>query len=322
MFATKTFIEYKRTRNPSRSVDETTRVHLVKTLRLLQAELTERDKPTSEATILAIIYLSIVASCVGDAAAARHHAEGLSKIIDLIGGADKLGPLCIKAYRADIGASLACGSKPLLSMPGLTWERHLPEPVTLADDLGLKALLSYFDSKLVNAWADLRSVCSTANRLRAGDESTKYNLNVYHSIMLPIMYRLLRLQFMAGTPDEALRLALVVFTASVYLQFRGHLCRFDYMAESLQVALDQLPSRRGGQKSMQKLVLWMYYMSAIAYGLDKEKPQTLLACVKARTVDIEMASWGELRDTFKGLLWIDSIHDDVGKHVYEVVEKL
>jgi hypothetical protein len=63
-------------------------VHFLKTLHLLRERLSSRDEYSkiSDLTILVVLTLATYAHIMGDSDNARHHLEGLQKIVQLRGG--------------------------------------------------------------------------------------------------------------------------------------------------------------------------------------------------------------------------------------------
>lgn len=64
------------------------RLHLAKTLQMLQARLHDSDQSfaISDGTIIVVFFLASAAELMGDFAAVENHIRGLEKIINLRGG--------------------------------------------------------------------------------------------------------------------------------------------------------------------------------------------------------------------------------------------
>jgi hypothetical protein len=66
--------------------------HFSKTLRLLQERLSNPhdSKAISDATIMVVVTLGLVAELIGDRGAAESHVAGMARIVDLRGGLEML----------------------------------------------------------------------------------------------------------------------------------------------------------------------------------------------------------------------------------------
>ncbi|KAH8892929.1 hypothetical protein GQ53DRAFT_822433 [Thozetella sp. PMI_491] len=317
LFGSKTYFLFKQSRSSScYTSDPEIQFHLGKTLRLLQETLDKDDKEKlSDETLLTIIFLCITAISLGDGKLARHHAGGFARLVALRGGLKNLGPLRIQACRIDIGAAIATGLKPLFFREGLSWARSVDNKVVLAGDLGLEALLSYLDSRLTNVWADLRSVCQRAEKLH--ENSVRFKLEEYQELLASILYRLLHLDYKAKTPEESLRLAAATFASLLFLQHREHIFLFPrHISRRLQGAVAGFPSRYESKAPMRKLILWMHFVAALAYGADREAVQSLLPLLKAQIQELGLSSWEDTKAILVNLLWIDFMHDALGLYLY------
>ncbi|KAH8881035.1 hypothetical protein GQ53DRAFT_812895 [Thozetella sp. PMI_491] len=322
LFATQAYLQYKRTHSPSQCMDSTARVHLAKTLQLLREAISTIGQAVSDTACVAIAFLGITAGCLGDGEAARHHTEALFRIVSVRGGPDQMGVLRRKTCRCDIGAAVASGTKPLFYSEDLSWERYSTVSVELADSLGLKALLSYFDSRLTNAWADLRLICTTTCQSQIEDKPTQWSMPAFHDNMISVFYRLLYLSCDKEGLQEGVRLAAMAFSSSIYLQFNGHEFSFARVSEDLQQILAKLPNRYERKSPTMSLTLWMQFMAAVALGTYTGNVQPVLLGIKARVEALGVSSWAAVKDILKQLLWIDSAHDEIGERVYNAAMRV
>ena len=193
----------------------------------------------------------------------------------------------------------------------IDYDRFLPTPDPWTSDLGLKTLFSYFDPNLTHIWADLREFCRLAN-----DPNHKYSLLNYHETMVSILYRLLTTNFDQNTPEEALRMGMLVFSGSIFLQLNRTRTRFSKVADAMEAVLYQFTERRS-TNPLAKVVLWLQFVDAISFVTSGLVIQD--ARLRPAIEDTGAESWEDVRAILKSLLWIDAQHDALGKRVYDTV---
>ncbi|KAH8894515.1 hypothetical protein GQ53DRAFT_839575 [Thozetella sp. PMI_491] len=316
-YSTHVYFQHKRTRSSIDCIDKRAQLYLAKVLRLVRNDVMNAKETVSPSTLLSIVAMCIVASCVGDVEVARNHARGISKLVCLQGGIENMGPFRTRLCRADLNAAVASGLKPFFYRSARGWGRYLSGSVSLTGYPGLRALLSYIDRQLIAVWADLRLMCETSNKSKPGKSFARYDITVYEELMISILYRLLHQEYDSDSPEEALRLAMVIFSSSLFLQYRGHNFYFAGSSDLLHTTLTKLPTRNQVGSPMGRLVVWMHCILAVGSNYDSKTLQPRLPELKAAMQKQGISSWADLRETVKDFLWIDCIHDELGEKLYD-----
>ncbi|KAF2498479.1 hypothetical protein BU16DRAFT_536502 [Lophium mytilinum] len=307
--------------------------HLVKALAILQQRLGSGDDElsTSDSTILVIVGLTLAATGLGDLETAVNHLNGLYKMVLLRGGISALQwnrSLQAKIFRQvspiEI-SSLSTGHQPLFFSDGVSWDSYIasqgcrPAPVGQDSDLDLPIRasdLGYFldglDTRLHSIWDDISEF------VRAANIATQCNRGIdselYQEVMVSIHYRLVNLRFNTGTINEVTRLALLSFSSTLFLQWRGVKIRFERLAQDLKRALSMLG--RSSEAIPAQLIVWLYITGSICVFNEHEQAYFQPVLVEALQ---SMRSWHEIRSSLKSVLWVDVLHDPPAKHMVEVM---
>lgn len=213
----------------------------------------------------------------------------------------------------------------MLSCDRISWDPHLPSahcsPTSwspISDRVtGLPefhGFLNHLDGRLQIIWADLSEFVRTVNLI------TQSRLNIdaelYHDVMISIHYRLINLQYDDESPVEALRLGMLAFASTLFLQWRGFRVQFKHLAECFCHALHQLDRRPTGLPL--QLRAWLYIIGSISVLEDQERIALRSALHDALRC-LQMNTWNEVRYLMKSILWIDFLHDNGGGEVVQAV---
>ncbi|RYP37686.1 hypothetical protein DL768_010836 [Monosporascus sp. mg162] len=209
--------------------------HYLKSIRLLRDRLARGDdsEKLSSTTVTVVMGLAGFAMIEGDLATARHHIQGLSRIISLRGGTVTLRPYCkllVEILRCDLGMALETDFTPVFFSNRMPQEAiplypdlrplldlRTPEQTMARQNLVL--LPSTIDGELTQAWDFMSSFCEVINFAAHSDQCV--TTEVFLDTMSSVMYRLLAMHFDSGSADEAIRLGLLSFSCSAFLQWRS-----------------------------------------------------------------------------------------------------
>ncbi|KAF5632969.1 uncharacterized protein FTJAE_7354 [Fusarium tjaetaba] len=302
--------------------------HFLKTLRLLQARINNPADPTSisDATIMVVVILGLAAEMIGDRTAAENHAAGMSRIVDLRGGLEMLrfdNPrLPAKVCRVDIGLALRFGCKPVFFNKDISWNPYLPSQHLLRHkknhpdtNHNMQAFLKTLDPRLSNVWKDLEEFAKLSNI--ASQTGRKLQPNIFSEVMVSILYRLLALS--PESPSEnAFRLGMMTFAASIFFRWRDMKQRQAYLDESFRDALMDL--KKAATRPPDTVLLWLLVIwrtSSSQVGGDEAIEEWLLEVMGG----LGICSWPELHKALKSVLWIDCLFDTSSKRILEPILK-
>jgi len=225
--------------------------------------------------------------------------------------------------RCDIGLSLHSGSRPLFFNNPSSREPFLPYPdqpslskstletTTTESRYSSDIFLHDIDEELARAWRVMAEFCLVINH--AAETKHRIATETFLDTMASIIYRLLNMtRFEAGSIEEAIRLGLLAFSSSVLLQWKQPGMSYDHLATTYRDCLAKLkcsaiPSR---------LWIWLLVVGAVSvFGHADDK--WLKPWLHVHIDLAEVASWTDMQDILKSLMWIGLVLDKPGKDVFD-----
>jgi hypothetical protein len=140
--------------------------------------------------------------------------------------------------------------------------------------------------------------------------------DLYHEVMVSIHYRLINLRFETGNVNEIIRLALLAFASTIFLQWRGVETRYQYLAEHLKSALFLL-WRKIGTMPVQ-LTLWLY-ITCGAFVFDQDERDCFRPALVEVLRSMRLNSWIEVKLSLRSVLRVDVLHDPPAKQIVEAM---
>lgn len=316
--ATQTSTTMKPSADLSLRLSPRTTHYLRRTIALLQERLQDPSLSVEDISIATVVSLALVADACGDADSARAHVNGLKQMVRMRGGVKGMMSnrhVLSKICRVDLGFSIKYGEEPEFYDETLSWSPLIDRIIELQSPVPPEAvgaeihnfITSNVDNKLQNVFYDLRAFSSVASRLVRSQ--TKLRPELFQEIMMSIQYRLLLLRYDTAPTSEALRIGLLAYQTSVFLQMHGTKIKYDFLADQLTNAIQNLPEF---DPVLVHLKLWLVFIGSIAV-LDSDEPW-LVSLVRRLTLDL---SWTEARERLGEVMWIAPIHDVAGKQVYD-----
>lgn len=226
--------------------------------------------------------------------------------------------------RCDVGMSLNNGSRPFF------FDNSSPrEPFPPFPDLKLllrsmlsspqaevqhnpEVLLGDMDQGLAAAWIVMAEFCQVINR--TAESQHRIVTETFLLTMASVLYRLLDMtKFKANSIEEVIRLGLLAFSSSVFLQWKQLGVSYNYLATSYRNCLAE--SRCSNVPP--QLLLWLLVVGAVSvFGCDDEK--WLRPRLRANIDSIGgLKSWTDVQDVLKSFMWIGLVLDEPGKEKFD-----
>lgn len=218
----------------------------------------------------------------------------------------------------DLGYAIKYGERPEFVADDLSWEPaidrliHAESPIVpRAAPSVLQDIIESLDPKIRSVFQDLRAFASVADGLIA--TKSKLRPELFQEIMMSIQYRLLLLEtrLEAQPIDEAIRLGLIAFQTSVFLQMYGTKVKYEFLNGQLASAVQRFPE---SSPALVQLKTWLAFIASIAV-LDSNEPW-LVAIIRRLTLG---SDWLETRRSLEDVMWVGVIHNGTGKRVYNSV---
>lgn len=291
---------------------------LARLLPSIQANLEDSSTASTDSTISAVLSLATGADVAGDIQSLRKHVHGLHSVVKLRGGISGLEHpwLQSKCCRVDIQLALYTWTKPLFFSDDISWQPFFMGELCMSD-ITLELLAEVHDTRLRHVLADAREFCTIANLAHVTGRKMKPHL--FQEIMVSLQYRLLHLDYSASgcsAMDEAIRLAILCFTTTVFLQVAGIGTRYYRLAAQFRKALLSLEIPT--TQSSWHLRLWMLVAAAISTPLKSCK-WLQVALIEGLNQG-QICNWTEMKLVLKNFLWIDAIHDAAGQKVLDLMK--
>ncbi|KAI9037492.1 uncharacterized protein KD926_000287 [Aspergillus affinis] len=288
--------------------------HEAKTLELLQYRINDPASALNDTTIAVVVTLVMVSALVGHVSVVKKHMQGLNMIITLRGGMrelEKNAQLQIKVCRADLCTALLSGSEPFFFSEEMTWQPYLARPADINDFLATHFAGCNIDKRLAGVAADLRRFSISTNLAFA--TGRKIAGEVYQETLISTQYRLATLKFDSEDINELLRLGLLVFSSSVFLQGGGLRGRFPSLSARFKQTLSKVDWTNPVPK---RIGLWLL-ISGLVAAVTHEDDDVLIPLLQDRCRESGQYSWSGVRSILKSVMWIDALQDKSGRQVYD-----
>lgn len=214
-----------------------------------------------------------------------------------------------------MGYAIKYGERPEFVADDLSWEPaidrliHAESPIVPREASSvLQGIIESLDPKIRSVFQDLRAFASVADGLIA--TKSKLRPELFQEIMMSIQYRLLLLEtrLEAQPIEEAIRLGLIAFQTSVFLQMYGTKVKYEFLNDQLASAIQSFPE---SSPALVQLKTWLAFIASIAV-LDSNEPW-LVATIRRLTLG---SDWLETRRSLEDFMWVGVIHNGTGKQVY------
>ena len=166
-------------------------------------------------------------------------------------------------------------------------------------------------SGLAEAWAFMKRFCSTINS--AAEHKRRLPKETLLNAMASVMYRLLHMSFENTSVDEGIRLGLLIFSAHIFLNFRGIRQPHKYLPDTYKNCLMhlELPGTLPPQ-----ILPWLLVIGSLSTFTSADDVW-LIPWMRVNITLCETRNWSELRGLLKTCPWIDTLHDQPGQEIFD-----
>jgi len=231
--------------------------------------------------------------------------------------------------RVDLSIALRFGSAPLFFSHDLSWEPYLADTNIIRrkrtnqdnNDKTTPELNTFIDSaidtKLRKIWTDLHTFASLANL--AHQTERKLEPSLVNETMVSTMYRLLHMTFPEHSINETVRLGLLAFSSTIFLQGQLFSRRYQHLIFKLRISLIQLQKTQSNESPCETPIavsLWLTMMLSLISAPCAEN-LWLSGAIDQLIGEAKTTKWIDARTILKSVMWIDILHDTPGKQVIE-----
>lgn len=172
------------------------------------------------------------------------------------------------------------------------------------------AIYGLQDSRLTIIFFDMQHYACLLNGATANKQ--RHRVAEFQDVICSVQYRLMQLQ---GTLDDILaecfRLALLAFVVTMF-QLPYKRMPYPYLADRLRECCRAIAS---DTPQMQDLMLWLLIIGTISvFEVDDEPWMS-----ERWREDLPDVTWPEARRRLKDILWMDALHDRIGKTAFEAL---
>lgn len=209
--------------------------------------------------------------------------------------------------------SLATGHPPLFFQDDVY--EYLPPLPDLGPPAPWRASIGIFRGTLSEIWDTLGTFCDLINNAHAHRE--KISERLFLDAMASTMYRLSNLGRMSDRIDEAFRLAMLAFSARIFLQWRGFSIPLTWLVSQCVHSVVPLIGSPGGSIDASSL-LWLSVVLRLSLASVGIEEFELLDVWLAKTFQsCHLISWDQVKSLLGSYLWIDIICDRAGEKLYK-----
>lgn len=220
--------------------------------------------------------------------------------------------------RCDLGlALLNCSDhvfyrqneQPVIKYP----EKVLPAANDKMHSQASTELAENMNDELALAWRVMTKFCSLVN---LGTQTQRLvRPEIIHETMTALMYRLLDMDFAAGTIDEAVRQGLLAFSYHVFLQWQDIRPPYHPFPLMYKTCLLDLQLMDGVPPT---LMLWLL-MTAAHSIFNTRDERWLMEGLRKYINSCQAREWKDMRDILKTYMWISLLDDESGKEIFDVL---
>ncbi|KAH8819441.1 hypothetical protein F5884DRAFT_760528 [Xylogone sp. PMI_703] len=301
--------------------------HMMETIRLLNKNLRDPRFKVTDGTIIAVAHLAEYECIAGNFKNWDVHIDGLYKMVELRGGFSTLGDnVKNKVLRVDIVGCISTFSEPRFvskkidtssyAFTGLTVK---PPTLPLSDGFKTVAEVFLFDESLVEILSELQYLTSVVDK--------KIDHMMFDGLAIAIQYHLLQFHFLAdrNSPnlilEEACSMGALICLKTIHhaeigLQVEGYpagISADEAVVLKLKTCLGMIDTNT---TLARELFLWIIFLSGTAVAGTKHRAWFVARLAKA-IKEWKIGSWEQVRSSLVKFLWVESVHADSSRGLWD-----
>jgi hypothetical protein len=210
--------------------------------------------------------------------------------------------------RADIFVALLNGTEPSF----FSTDIHGNQNITHGPYQSPQLFIPNLDPRISNIWTQLYNFCNLTNLAFQSDRKVPFEY--FEELLIFSEYHLLHLSFSGENNSmETIRLAMLAFSVTLFLQAPGTRVRFDLLSRDVQQSIVGPTSFHEMPCEVQ---LWVLFVAAISAVTD-EDDHWIIPLLKSTMRARGITTWNEVKEVIKKFLWIGVLFDNDGERVFE-----
>jgi len=140
-------------------------------------------------------------------------------------------------------------------------------------------------------------------------------LEIIHETMTAVMYRLLHMDFAAGSINETVRHGLLAFSHHVFLQWQDVKLPYHHFPIVYRNCILHLKLVDGVSS---QLMLWLLMTGANSvFSISDEA--WLMGHLREHADRCDVKTWKDMQDILKSFIWIALLEEQSGKYTYDML---
>ena len=211
------------------------------------------------------------------------------------------------------------GSRPRLFREHIAWDCYIANPGVIhcshrPHETQINIFVDALNTKLGNYWKDLHAFSCMSNL--AYQTTRKLSPDIYNEMMISVLYRLMSLSFEKASLEEAIRIALLTFSSTIFLTSSYMTQPYERPFNIFSRALFSLCQSTNAvvPPAVMLWLLLLYHL--VAY--EEPRPQDWQIIWLRKAVLIAgMKGWNDAHTLVRSVMWVDFVHDLPGKKAYK-----
>lgn len=224
-------------------------------------------------------------------------------------------------YRADLAFAMLSGKQPFLFQQGINWNCFIngEDYFRCSHDALSPNTQNFIDismhPKLQNCFKDVHALSCMSNL--AFQTGRKLSPELYNEIMISILYRLIYLSTDLDDIQEAIRLGLLCFCSTIFMQ-RIHMEQpYGLLLNNFVEALSRL-RRESLEELPVQIAFWLLLLVGVVgwrkgHSLSHWHDAWLAEIIGLAKLD----SWVQAKETLRLIAWVGFVHDEPGERSFD-----